>query len=119
MPWDVDEQPLVGELRSKFPSLHAFEISPKHGDADEILSAASQLDHVIVAMIVRPVAWHEFGLPEFQKQLVDQLATSTNVVAVSFGIPAILEQFPQIQRRICAFSNVEVSQRAVAEYLSK
>lgn len=118
VPWDVDEQPLVGALRSTFPALQAFEISPKHGDTDEILAAASQLDHVVVAMIVRPVAWHEFGLPESQKQLVDQLAQATNVTAVSLGIPAILEKFPQIQRRICAFSNVEVSQLAVAKYLT-
>jgi beta-N-acetylhexosaminidase len=67
---------------------------------------------------VRPAAWHAFGLRPQQKEFVEQaIAARNDLLLVSLGVPYVLRDFPQANLRICTFSDVPVSQQALAEFL--
>ena len=72
---------------------------------------------VLVAMIVKPAAWHAFGLLPAQRELVEQLTREREAVLVSLGVPYALAEYPEAKVRICSYSDVPVSQRAVAGFL--
>ena len=80
----------------------------------EIARAAEQ---VLVAMIVRPAAWHAFGLRPEQCALVRRLTAERDVVLASLGVPYALDDYPDAASRICAYSDVPVSQQALAEFV--
>ncbi len=83
--------------------------------ADELARAAEQL---LVAMIVRPAAWHAFGLRPEQCELVRRLTAERDVVLASLGVPYALDDYPDAAVRICTYSDVPVSQQALAEFLT-
>ena len=39
------------------------------------------------------------------------------LVLCSLGVPSVLDLFPEVRYRVCAFSDVEVSQEALAGWL--
>ena len=83
--------------------------------ARELAASAKQL---LVAMIVRPAAWHAFGLRPEQSEFVRQLTRERDdVVLASLGVPYALEDYPEAAVRICTYSDVPVSQQALAEFL--
>ncbi|HEX4413046.1 MAG TPA: hypothetical protein VH107_05415, partial [Lacipirellulaceae bacterium] len=79
---------------------------------------AEQAEQLLIAIIVRPAAWHAFGLRPLQKELVHRLLSRRpNATLASLGIPAALEDFPEATTCICTYSDVPVSQRALADFL--
>ena len=114
------EQPLAAALRERFRDVRYIQLGPKaesaaYESARELVRTAQQL---VVAMIVRPAAWHAFGLRPLQKEFVEQaIAARNDLVLVSLGVPYVLRDFPQANLRICTFSDVPVSQQALAEFL--
>ena len=81
---------------------------------------ARDAQQLVVAMIVRPAAWHAFGLRPEQKDFVHRLVRERgNVVLASLGVPYALQDFPEAAVRICTYSDVPVSQQALAEFLLK
>jgi hypothetical protein len=69
-------------------------------------------------MVIRPAAWHAFGLRPEQSKFVRQLIQARNdVVLASLGVPYALEDFHDAAVRICTYSDVPVSQQALADYL--
>ena len=76
------------------------------------------VEQLVIAIIVRPAAWHAFGLKPEQKRFVEQVTQSRDdVVLASMGVPYVLEDFPSAAVRICTYSDVPVSQQALAEFL--
>ncbi len=118
--WDLPEQPIVGELRERLGKLTAWQHSPASPDTaiDDIQSAAMQCDQLAIVMIVKPAAWHRFGLMPEQERLVKQLMQHPALSLVSLGVPFVLEDFSECPRRVCAWSDVAVSQHAMARYLT-
>ena len=114
------EQPLAAVLRERFRDVRYIQLGPKaepaaYETARELVRTAQQL---VVVMIVRPAAWHAFGLRPQQKVFVEQaIAARNDLVLVSLGVPYVLRDFPQANLRICTFSDVPVSQQALAECL--
>jgi hypothetical protein len=71
-----------------------------------------------VAVIVRPAAWNAFGLRPEQRELVEQLVRGRVAVLASLGVPYVLDEYPDAAVRICTYSDVPASQRALAEFLA-
>jgi hypothetical protein len=68
-------------------------------------------------MIVRPAAWHAFGLLPPQREFVRRLTAERPVVLASLGVPYALDDYPDAAVRICTYSDVAVSQRALVDVL--
>jgi beta-glucosidase-like glycosyl hydrolase len=119
-PIDPPEQPLAAALRARFRDVTYVQLGPKadaalFAKARELAGGAKQL---LVAMAIRPAAWHAFGLRPEQSEFVHELTQSrSDVVLASLGVPYALEDFPSAVARVCTYSDVPISQQALAEFL--
>jgi beta-glucosidase-like glycosyl hydrolase len=117
---DPPEQPLAAALRERFSNVAYIQIGP-NSDKSQFAAAmnlAQESDQLVVAMIVRPAAWHAFGLKPEQKEFVQRiLRDRDNVILVSLGVPYALDDYPQAAALICSYSDVPVSQQAIAPFL--
>jgi beta-glucosidase-like glycosyl hydrolase len=114
------EQPLADALRRRFNAVHYIQLGPNvdAGAYESAAALASKSKQLLVAMIVRPAAWHSFGLrPEQAKLLKRVLSQRKDAVIASLGVPYVLEDYPEAAVRICTFSDVPVSQEALADFL--
>jgi len=117
---DPPEQPLAAALRERFDDVQYLQIGPNadaatYQAARELAAGAEQL---LLAMIVRPAAWHAFGLRREQSEFVHWITGERNdVVLASLGVPYALKDFPDAAIRICTYSDVPASQQALAEFL--
>jgi len=117
---DVSEQPLAGALRSRFRDVTYFELGPSAdasacGKAEAVARETQQL---LIAVVVRPAAWHDFGLRSEQNQFLQaMLKQRQDIVLVSLGVPSILDGFSEAAVSICTYSDVPASQYAIVEFL--
>jgi beta-glucosidase-like glycosyl hydrolase/CubicO group peptidase (beta-lactamase class C family) len=105
------------ELRARVDSLQAVRCDTRHNTVERLsMPAADSYDVAIVALLVRVVDRKgSVGLPPEQVAAVRRLlATEKPVVAVCFGSPYLVAQFPEARTWLAVFSNVEVAQRAGA-----
>jgi len=119
-PIDPPEQPLAAALRERFRHVKYTQLGPKSNTAayEAALELAADAAQLLLAIIVRPAAWHDFGLRPEQKAFVDQVTRARDdVVLASLGVPYVLDEFPAAAMRLCAFSDVPVSQQALAEFV--
>jgi hypothetical protein len=119
LPSDPPEQPLADALRERFSDVKYIQIGPR-ADAAQMDAAeelARQRPQLLLAMIVKPAAWHAFGLLPAQRELVERLIRERDAVLVSLGVPYALADYPNAKVRICTYSDVPVSQRAVADFV--
>jgi beta-glucosidase-like glycosyl hydrolase len=117
---DPPEQPFGAALRSALPGTTYREVGP---DTDEaalaaLVEQARGARHVIVALVVKPAAWHDFGLPPAQRAFVEALIAAAPNVVASLGSPRVLDHFPQAGARLCAYSDASVAQQALAGVLA-
>lgn len=117
---DPPEAPLAAALRETYPGVAYWDIGPETDEAalHDIRVQAQQVQHLIVAMIVKPAAWHPFGLLPQQQHLVDALVAQQPVVLASLGSPYIFDAFPEEPTRLCTYSDVAASQRALVRVLA-
>jgi beta-glucosidase-like glycosyl hydrolase len=118
-PLDPPEQPLADALRRQFREVQYVELGPD-AVADQ-LAAAGELargaDQLLLAMIARPAAWHAFGLLPSQREFVRRITSERAAVVVSLGVPHVLADFPDAAVAVCTYSDVAVSQQALAQFL--
>jgi len=117
---DPPEQPLASTLRERFRDVRYIELGPR-ADAATLAAAREQAlgaEQLVVAMIVRPAAWHAFGLLASQAEFVRQLTAARPAVVASLGVPQALDDYPAAAVRICTYSDVPVSQQALSDVLS-
>ena len=57
--------------------------------------------------------WAAAGAAEFVQQLIRE---RSDVVLASLGVPYALQDYPDAAVRICTYSDVPVSQQALAEF---
>ncbi len=120
-PLDPPEQPLATALRECFRDVKYVQLGPQSKESDyrSAQDLANDTQQLLVAVIVRPAAWHSFGLLPEQSELLGQLVRQrSDVVLASLGVPYVLQDYPEAAVRICAYSDVPVSQRALAAFLS-
>jgi beta-glucosidase-like glycosyl hydrolase len=117
---DPPEQPLGGALRQRFAETEFIQLGPKADEASRsrALDAAREAKQILVAIVVRPAAWQAFGLLPWQREIVEAIIGSRrDVVLASLGVPYVLQDHPNAAARICTYSDVPVSQQALADYL--
>ncbi len=113
---DPPRQPLAVELQARFADVNYHEIGPDASEADlqAARAAAESTEQLLLAMVVKPAAWHHFGLLPEQNQLVESLQNQPGAVLACLGSPVGLERF-QASVKCCTFSDVPASQAALAQ----
>jgi beta-N-acetylhexosaminidase len=116
---DPPEQPLAAALQERFANVQYFELGPKAVAAqyEAARLAALAAPQLVVAMIVRPAAWHAFGLLAHQAEFVRELTVARPTVVACLGVPHALDDYPDAAVRICTYSDVAVSQQALSDVL--
>jgi beta-glucosidase-like glycosyl hydrolase len=118
-PSSPSEQPLAAALRGRFRDVQYLQIGPQarkeaYDHAQRVAAGCKQL---LIAIVVRPAAWHVFGLRGEQSEFVRRLMRERRAVLASLGVPYVLSDYPEAAARICTYSDVPVSQQALAEFL--
>lgn len=118
--FDPPEEPFGEAVRTVFPGATYRQVGPETSEADydELRELASHAEYIVLAVVVKPAAWHAFGLRLEQDDFVREMIDRHRPVVVSLGSPYILEAYRDAGATLCAFSDVEVSQRAAAERLA-
>ena len=117
---DPPEQPLGDALRSALPGVTYREVGPETGTEtlDALLDEARGAQRVLVALVVKPAAWHAFGLPDALEQFVDALVGAAPSIVTALGSPRVLDRFSDAEARLCTYSDAPVAQRALADILA-
>jgi len=118
---DPTQAPLEKAFLKAFPDGAFVEINPDT-DSDEQARALEVAGHhraVIVAAVVKPAAWHRFGLLPMQKAFIQQLTDAYPVWLAALGTPHVLDDFPDVRASMCAFSDVEPSMNALVRFLQQ
>jgi len=94
-------------------------ISPETSATEraEIISLADRMPCVIVAPVVKPAAWHQYGLTDDLKIIASNLLGRSNCVLVCMGPETIADELPPASLTLCAWSDVLPSFRAVVRKL--
>ncbi|QDU88512.1 putative lipoprotein YbbD precursor [Pirellulimonas nuda] len=116
---DPPEQPLAAALRERLSDVRYFELGPDASDEDyaRALASAASTPQRLAAMIVKPSAWHAFGLPKRHADHVHAMIELGDAAVASLGVPTALDQFSNALWRLCTYSDTPVSQQALAEHL--
>ena len=91
----------------------------ENDDLQSLIEEAAKHSAVVVAAIVKPAAWHRFGLLPFQKQFIRDLADRYPVWLAALGSPLLLTDFQDAAAGICVYSDVEPSMQALVNFLAE
>lgn len=119
LPSNADPPPLGAYLKERFSNVSYFELGADPPDAqlEEIRHTALAAQQLLVAFVVKPAAWHRFGLPPKLQSWLQELSSSRPTLAACLGARQGLEPFSAAAAHLCTFSDVPVSQRAMVEKL--
>ncbi|MEM9666692.1 MAG: glycoside hydrolase family 3 N-terminal domain-containing protein [Bacteroidota bacterium] len=117
---DPPEEPLGAAVRSVYPSAHYHQVGPDASEADlrRLLGDLEGVGHVVVAAVVKPAAWHAFGLTAAQEAFMRAAAAQQPVRLALLGSPHGLDPVPGIVAQACTYSDVPVSQEALVRSLA-
>jgi beta-N-acetylhexosaminidase len=123
---------LQRELRARVPDVRIIFVDPRiaAGSMPEIQSAVSTAENVLAAIYLIPVpgravrkegatAVNTISVPDATATLLQTVlqAKRDKTVVVSFGSPYFLDDFPQIENYVCAYSNALTSETAAVKAL--
>ncbi|MEM8946579.1 MAG: glycoside hydrolase family 3 N-terminal domain-containing protein [Planctomycetota bacterium] len=116
---DPPEQPLGEAIRERAPGADYFELGPLNEEQDyqRVLEQVAHVEQLLVAIIVKPAAWHAFGLLPQQQTFVEHLIGQQPCLLASLGTPEALEKFADATFKICTYSDVPASQCALAKFV--
>jgi beta-N-acetylhexosaminidase len=118
--------PLTAELarRSSGPTQHlavTLRLDPRSTPVEvaEILEASRDADLILVSFFVKARSGSgRIAVPEPARDALPALLELRKpIVAVSFGSPYLLREFPELQTYVCAYGSQEVAQLAAARAL--
>lgn len=118
---DIRESVFVDQLRAEGMQL---EVHSLHGssDAGEVLAALTAVEKATLAIAAIHIGVREFsgriGLPLRFSSLAGALNRHPRSLAISFGNPYLLTEFPAISTYLCAFADTAICQRAAAQLLT-
>lgn len=117
---DPPVEPLAAALRARHVPMQYHQLGPEAPPAawEAAERALRRAAHRVVAVAVRPAAWHAFGLPPAQRDGVARLVAVGGVHLVALGSPQGLEGLDGAARRLCTFSDAPPAQQALAAYLA-
>jgi beta-glucosidase-like glycosyl hydrolase len=116
---DPETLPLGTFLRECHPHCTYRELGPNAtaNDYAQAFEQALSASQVVIAMVVKPAAWYRFGLLPEQDKFVRDVTALRECVLVSLGSPVALEDYHDAAERLCAYSDVFVTQEALADYV--
>lgn len=119
LPSNAEPPPLGKMLSERFSNIHYVELGadPPEAQLEEVRHAAMTAEQFLAAFVVKPAAWHRFGLPPRLRDWLQGLAAARPTVAACLGAPQGLEPLSAAAVQICTFSDVPVSQQALVERL--
>lgn len=117
---DPTQSPLEAAFRRHYPDGDYVEILPdtSEEEMEDVRDRAAGYRCILLAVIVKPAAWHRYGLLPAQRVFVEDLSEEEQVVLASLGSPTVLDAFPNAAHAVCLFSDVEASQHALIEYIA-
>ena len=112
---------LTAELKGRVPGLRSLLLDPR-STADDVtaaVDAAKDADVLLVSLFVRTRSGQgPIAVPEAAKAVIPRLLElGKPVVAVSFGSPYLLRDFPALSTYVCAWGTQDVMQKAAAKAL--
>ena len=113
--------PLAADLKTRVPSVKTVRLDPRSTpeETKAAVDAARDADAVLVSLFVRTRSGQgKISVPEPGRNALPQiLALGKPVVAVSFGSPYVLRDFPDLPTYLCAWGGQDVSQTAAVAAL--
>ena len=123
LPIEPPEMALRAAVAHHFPAAEYREILPDPHtpdvDLDAVLSLARGSRRVVLAPVIRPSAWHAFGLAAREQRLADRLADLAPTTLLLLGDRRGLPGFPRADSALVGHSDVAASQRALVERLAR
>jgi len=118
---DPTQAPLETAFLRAFPDGTFVDVTPASVEDDliEWVNRAEEHTNVIVAAVVKPAAWHKFGLLDFQKAFIGDLVSRYPVWMAALGSPLVLADFQNVAAGICVYSDVESSMNALVSFLER
>ncbi len=118
----TEEEPIAAHLREQFSDCDYFDLGPDATEENysKAKEACQNAEQVLIALIVKPAAWHRFGLKPELVAYVKELLEHDNCVLVSLGAAEALSEFashPTPHTQLCTYSDVPASQQAIVQYL--
>ena len=114
--------PLRDAVLRRLPRAQYRELEPVTEDEDEpfeaLLVEAREAQRLVVAVIVKPAAWHAFGLAARERRFVQRLVELRPTVLAALGSPRGVEGYDGAEARLCLYSDVPAAQDALAEALA-
>lgn len=119
--FDQEEEPFGTTFRRIFPGSVFRQIGPETGETGyrELRELTKRAEYIVLAMVIKPAAWHTFGLRPEQAAFVRDTVERYDVVLVSLGSPYVLDDYAHAAAKVCTFSDVAVSQQAVVQWLAE
>ncbi|HLT47359.1 MAG TPA: glycoside hydrolase family 3 N-terminal domain-containing protein [Rubricoccaceae bacterium] len=122
-PGEPEWLPLRDAVLRRFPRAQYRELEPFGEEEDApfeaLLVEAREAERIVVAVIVRPAAWHRFGLAARERRFVQQLLQLKPSVLAALGSPRGLDGYEGADARLCLYSDVPASQDALADVLAE
>ncbi len=124
----ADEPTLTGpavtlekELKARVPGVNSIRLDTRSTpeEARAAADAAKGADAILLSLFVRARSGQgKFLIPEAAKSAIPMLlASGRPVVAVAFGSPYLLRDFPDLQTYLCAWGSQDVVQAAAVKAL--
>jgi len=116
---DPTAAPLEKAFLGAFPDGVFFQVLPdtQDNELEDLMEQLGSFVNVIVAVVVKPAAWHKFGLLPGQAAFVKEVSAKFPIFLVALGSPIVLADFEKIKVGICAYSDVEPTMLALVKYL--
>jgi beta-N-acetylhexosaminidase len=117
-------QAFVSAMRSRFPDVAAFFADADTGQdrLDEAFAKAATAETVVLALFSRLVDRKgSVGLEQGHIDLIRKLAAlpdGPKIVAVSFGSPYLLREFPEVDAYLCLYKDTPETQATAARALA-
>ena len=122
LPNEPETMPMGGAVRRLLPGAVYRELEPTHEDQDEVFDEirllAQDAERVVVATVVRPAAWHAFGLEARERRFAQRLMETRPTTLAVLGDARGLRGFDACEAALVAHSDVAASQVAVVERLA-
>ena len=89
-----DARAVAGRLAERSID-HQFQVvGPDLSLVSQLADEATTADTLLICLVVKPAAWHHFGLLEEQTEWIRQLLNHPRAIVASLGVPTVLDDFP-------------------------
>ncbi len=122
LPNEPETMPMGAAVAQLLPGATYLELEPAREDDDAafeaVRQAAMQAERLVVAVVVRPSAWHAFGVAARERRFVQNLVELRPTTLAVLGDARGLAGYDACESALVAYSDVGPSQVATVERLA-